>query len=114
MSKRIIDEPLELTEQTARRLIETLDRTTQTGPVRHIRGNQIASAFLGAIGLALFVVGVERAAEDIPFISNPYGSIFIGIVLLVTTGALLTRLGGPDSARRSPHRSEPHDDDGEG
>jgi hypothetical protein len=32
----------------------------------------VLSAVLGAIGLALFIVGVERAAEDIPVVSNAY------------------------------------------
>jgi hypothetical protein len=112
MSKRIIDQPVELTEQTARRLIETLDRTGATRPVRHIRGNQLVSAVLGAVGLALFIVGVERAAEDIPLISNAYGSILAGILLLATTGALLTRLGGHDGPPR--RHSDARDDDGEG
>lgn len=31
--------------------------------VRRIRSNQIASAVLGTIGLALFIVGVENAAS---------------------------------------------------
>jgi hypothetical protein len=56
----------------------------------------VASAILGSIGFALFIVGVENAAADIPVISNAYGSIAVGVLLLVATGALLTRLGGGD------------------
>jgi hypothetical protein len=102
MHNRLLDETTELTEQTARRLIDALDRTGATRPVRLIRGHQVVSAFLGAIGLALFVVGIERAAADIPFVSNAYGSIFVGLLLLITTGALLTRLGGRDAPPASP------------
>jgi hypothetical protein len=114
MSKRIIEQPAEITEQTARRLIDALERTGATRPVRHIRGNQLLSAFLGAIGLALFVVGVERAAADIPVVSNAYGSIFVGVVLLAATGALLTRLGGRDAPEGRRDRDVSADDDGEG
>lgn len=49
---------------------------------------------LGTIGFALFIIGFDDAAQDIPVVSNAYGSIAIGIVLLVATGGLLARLGG--------------------
>jgi hypothetical protein len=106
MHNRLLDETTELTEQTARRLIDALDRTGASRPVRLIRGHQVLSAFLGAIGLALFVVGVERAAADIPFVSNAYGSIFVGLLLLVVTGALLTRLGSQDALPPRPTAPE--------
>jgi hypothetical protein len=54
----------------------------------------VASAILGAVGLALFIVGVENAAADIRGISNAYGSVVAGLILLAITGALLTRLRG--------------------
>jgi hypothetical protein len=80
-----------VTEETAQKLIRTLEGS---GPVQRIRGSQLATGFLGAIGFALFVVGVERAADDIPVIENQWGSILVGLVLLAITGALLRRLGG--------------------
>jgi hypothetical protein len=79
----------ELTEETALRLLRTLEGSA---PLRRLRGSQIASGILGAIGFALFVVGVERAAEDLPIISNAYGSIGIGLLLLAVTGLLLRKL----------------------
>jgi hypothetical protein len=91
---RLIDPTREITEETARRLVDALDRTGAMTPIRRIRGNQVASAILGAVGLALFIVGVENAASDIPVISNAYGSIVAGLILLAITGALLTRLRG--------------------
>lgn len=87
-----LDESRQLTEETARRLVAALDRTGAMSPVRRIRSSQVASAFLGSIGLALFIVGVENAAADIPVLSNAYGSMSVGLVLLGATGALLSRL----------------------
>jgi hypothetical protein len=80
-----------LTGETAQRLVAFLERSE---PVKRLRGSQIISAILGSVGFALFVVGVERAAEDIPLISNAYGSILIGLILLVATGLLLRKLSG--------------------
>ena len=81
-----------VSEETAQKLIRTIEGSD---PVRRIRGSQLATALLGAVGFALFVVGVERAAGDIPIIENEWGSIAVGLVLLAITGALLRRLGGP-------------------
>jgi hypothetical protein len=92
--RTIIDEPRELTEETARRLIDAFERTRGLPPFRRVRSSQVASAVLGSIGLALFLVGVENAASDIPVLSNAYASIIVGLLLLAFTGALLARLGG--------------------
>ena len=92
--QKIIDQPRELTEETARKLIDTLDKTGALAPIHRLRSSEVASAVLGAVGLALFIVGVENAASDIPIISNAWGSIAVGLVLLAVTGALLTRLRG--------------------
>lgn len=89
-----LDQPIVLTEETARKLIERLDRSVERSPLRSLRSSQVLSAFVGAVGFALLIVGVERAAEDIPVVSNAYGSIAAGTLLLLVTGALLTRLGG--------------------
>ncbi len=92
--RTVIDDATALTEATARRLIDTLDRAQNIRAVRRIRQVTIVSAVLGAVGAALFIVGVERAAEDIPVLSNAYGSVAVGLLLLAVTGTLLTRLGG--------------------
>ena len=95
--RRGVVEPLnhaiDLTEETAQRLVGLLERSQ---PVRLIRGSTIVSAILGTMGFALFVVGIEKAAEDIPVISNAYGSIGVGLGLLAVTGLLLRRLVGRD------------------
>jgi hypothetical protein len=89
----VIPEPLgratHITEESAQKLINLLENSQ---PVRLLRASQLLSGLLGAVGFALFVVGVERAAEDLPVVSNAYGSIAVGIVLLAATGLLLKRL----------------------
>lgn len=84
----------QLSEETADKLFSLLERAQRTRPVSHIRNSQIASALVGTIGLALFIVGVENAAADIPVLSNAYGSILVGLALLALTGLLLRTLGG--------------------
>jgi len=92
----------QVTEETAQRLLHVLERAGSTTPVRRIRSSQLASALLGTIGLALFIVGVENAASGIPVLSNAYGSICVGLVLLATTGLLLQLLGGHAVSVRHP------------
>jgi len=81
----------QMTEETAQKLLRFVENTE---PVRRLRASQIASGLLGAVGFALFVVGVERAAQDLPIVENAYGSIAVGILLLVATGLLLRKLAG--------------------
>jgi hypothetical protein len=81
----------QMTEETAQKLLRFVENTE---PVRRLRGSQIASGLLGAVGFALFVVGVERAAQDLPIVDNAYGSIGVGLLLLVATGLLLRKLAG--------------------
>ena len=81
----------QITEETAQKLLRFIE---ETDPVRRLRASQLASGILGAVGFALFVVGVEQAAQDYPIISNPYGSIGVGLLLLVATGLLLRKLSG--------------------
>lgn len=81
----------QMTEETAQKLLRFVENTE---PVRRLRGSQIASGLLGAVGFALFVVGVERAAQDLPVVDNAYGSIGVGLLLLVATGLLLRKLAG--------------------
>jgi len=84
-------DPIHLTEETAQKLLGLVDKSA---PVQRLRASQLASGFLGAVGFALFVVGVEQAAQDIPVIENAYGSIGVGIVLLLVTGLLLRKFVG--------------------
>ncbi|HLF71666.1 MAG TPA: hypothetical protein VI759_05900 [Dehalococcoidia bacterium] len=86
-----IAQATQITEATAQKLLGVLESSE---PVRRLRASQLLSGLLGGVGFALFIVGVERAAEDIPIISNAYGSIGVGIVLLFATGLLLQKLVG--------------------
>jgi hypothetical protein len=80
-----------VTEETAQRLIRTLEGSR---PIRQLRGSQVATAFVGTIGFALVIVGIERAAADIPIIENEWGSIAVGLLLLAATGLLVRRMLG--------------------
>ena len=83
----------QITEETAQKLIGLIEKSA---PVRHLRASQVVSGVLGALGLVLVVFGVERATEDIPVLSNPYGSIAVGLLLLAATGLLLRKLMDKD------------------
>jgi hypothetical protein len=85
-----IGQATHLTEATARRLLNVVESSP---PVRQLRASHFASAVIGSIGLALFLVGVEQVAQDIPVVDNGYGSIGVGLVLLLVTGLLLRKLG---------------------
>jgi hypothetical protein len=79
-----------VTEETAQKILRFLE---QSAPVRRIRASQIVSAVIGSVGLALFLVGIEQAAQDIPVVDNAYGSIGMGLAFLLISGLLLRKLG---------------------
>jgi uncharacterized protein (DUF952 family) len=81
----------QLTEESAQKLLRFIESSE---PVRRIRASQLATGVLGAIGFALFVVGVEQAAQDLPVVDNAWGSIGVGVLLLAASGLLLRRLAG--------------------
>ncbi len=84
----VLDDMRNLTEDTAQKLLSALKGSR---PVRTLRGSQVATAVAGTVGFALFVVGVENAADDIPLISNAWGSILVGLILLAAAGVLIRR-----------------------
>ena len=92
--ERLAAASIDLTEASAQRLVALLERTQQRAPFQRIRNSQLVSALIGTVGLALFIVGVENAAGDIPVLSNAYGSIGVGLSLLVITGLALRTLAG--------------------
>ena len=85
-----IGQATHVTEATAQKLLSFVE---SSAPVKRLRANQLGSAILGSIGLALFLVGVEQVAQDLPIVENGYGSVGIGLVLLVVSGLLLRKLG---------------------
>ena len=78
----------DLTEDTAQKLIRAIEGSH---PVRAIRGSQIATAVVGTVGFALFLVGIENAAADVPIIENGWGAMAVGLVLLAVAGVLIRR-----------------------
>ena len=98
LSGRDIPDPREtlsgvrdLTEDTAQRLIRTIESTQ---PMQHLRRSQIATGVMGLVGFALLIRGINRLAIDIPVITESYGSILLGLVLLAVAGVLVSRLTG--------------------
>jgi hypothetical protein len=77
-----------ITEETAQKLINMVEACH---PVRTLRGSQVATAVVGTVGFALFLVGVETAAADIPLIKNGWGAMAVGLVLLAAPGVLIRR-----------------------
>lgn len=75
-----------IADKVADRVIENLGKTS---PIQKIRNSQIISAIIGATGLALFLVGVEKVFA----VLSGWTSIIIGLVLLAISGTLLTKLG---------------------
>jgi hypothetical protein len=78
----------DLTEDTAEKLVRAIEGSH---PVRVIRGSQIATAVVGTVGFALFLVGIENAAVDVPIIENGWGAMVVGLVLLAVAGVLIRR-----------------------
>jgi hypothetical protein len=78
----------DLTEDTAQKLVRAIEGSH---PVRVIRGSQIATAVVGTVGFALFLVGIENAVADIPIIENGWGAMVVGLVLLAVAGVLIRR-----------------------
>jgi hypothetical protein len=78
----------DITEDTAQKLVRAIEGSH---PVRAIRGSQVATAIVGTIGFALFLVGIENAAADIPIIENGWGAMLVGLILLAVAGVLIRR-----------------------
>jgi hypothetical protein len=105
--KRLAAASIDLTEETAQRLVSVLEHAQNRTPLARIRNSQIVSALVGTVGLALFIVGVENAASDLPVLSNAYASILGGLSLLAITGLALRTLAGHGMpADREPSRNE--------
>ena len=79
----------DLTEETAQRLANAFERSY---PIRRLPGSQVATAIVGTIGLALFIVGVENSASDIPILEHGWAQVILGLILLATAGVLIRRL----------------------
>lgn len=64
---------------------KTIEVLSKAPPIQRIRSSHILSAILGAAGLGLFIVGVEKVFEPL----HGFASIGIGIVVMALSGVLL-------------------------
>jgi hypothetical protein len=78
----------DLTEDTAQKLVRAIEGSH---PVRTLRGSQVATAVVGTVGFALFLVGIENAIAEIPVLENGWAAMFVGLILLAAAGVLIRR-----------------------
>lgn len=83
--KTVILEPEKIADALADRLQEM---SAKTPGIRKIRNSHILTGIVGATGLALFLVGVEKVFINLP---GPQ-SILLGLAFLTISGALLKKL----------------------
>ena len=83
-----LNEVRNLTEETAQKLVNAFDRSY---PIRRLRSSHIATAVVGTVGLALFLVGIENAVADVPVLENGWVAMAVGILLLAVAGVLIRR-----------------------
>lgn len=83
--KRAYTEPDKIADEVAQRVEDYLGKVS---PAQKIRNSQILSAMIGAAGVALFIVGIERSFDFLP---GPI-SILIGLIFLAISGTLLKKL----------------------
>lgn len=80
-----LTEPEKLADEIAERIMQDIGRPK---PIQKLRNSQFLTAILGASGLALFLVGVEK----IFYFLSGWQSVGLGILLLTLTGALFVKL----------------------
>ena len=83
--KKAIAEPEVLADKIVEKTIELLGKERL---IKHIRHSHFLSSMLGAAGLALFLVGVEKVFGAL----SGWFSITLGIIFLVISGALFQKL----------------------
>ena len=72
---------------------------------KHLSKFPIVYALVGAVGIVLFWRGVWLIADSIPFLSNPYISLFVSIIILLAIGLFVSFFIG-DSILLSGLRGE--------
>lgn len=80
-----ISNPEKMVDEITEKIV---DKIGKPRPVRIIRNSQLISAILGATGLALFLVGVEKVFAPL----TGWASIVFGVILMAVSGVLLTKL----------------------
>lgn len=80
-----ISNPEKMIDEITEKIV---DKIGKPKPVSIIRNSQVISAVLGATGLALFLVGIEKVFAPL----TGWASIVFGIILMAVSGVLLTKL----------------------
>jgi len=75
----------EFADRLTERFVNVVEKSR---PVRKIQSSHVLSGIIGAVGLALFLVGVEKVFD---FLSG-WQSVLLGIILLAVSGALFSKL----------------------
>lgn len=89
MSKQFPQDPLKELED----LTQEVHTLTEKHAKRASRRYPLTLSLLGTFGLAAVIWGFEGIVKSIPFLDNhPFLLLTIGIVLLIITGSLYTRL----------------------
>ena len=78
-------EPEKLVDEIAERVVELLGKAK---PIKRIRSSQLISALLGAVGFALFTLGLDKLFEQY----SPWTLIISGFILMLASGLLLRNL----------------------
>jgi hypothetical protein len=60
----------------------------------HLSQYPLIYALIGGVGIILFWRGVWHAADEIPYLTNSWISIFIGILILLLTGVFVSAFIG--------------------
>lgn len=80
-----LKEPENLADETAEKIVELLGKTPGIGGIRK---SHILSGMVGAAGVALFIVGVEKIFVDLPGIT----SLILGLSLMFLAGFLFKNI----------------------
>lgn len=78
-------DPEQLADEMAERVVEILGNAPLVGRVRK---SHLLSAIVGAAGVALFIVGVEKVFDNLPGVI----SIFLGLLFMSVAGVLFNKL----------------------
>lgn len=80
-----LTEPEKLADEVAERVVDMIGKPK---PIQKLRQSQFISSMLGAAGLALFLVGVEKVFNAL----SGWFSIVMGLIFLAISGALFQKL----------------------
>lgn len=83
--KRVYEEPDKVADEVATKVVDILGKPQ---PIQKIRNSQILTGLLGAVGLALFLVGLEQVLSPI----SGWAAVIAGFLILIITGVIFKKL----------------------